>query len=132
MAISASSIGNMTAPELRDALMRVHDRVKRARDEYKMDLQELANRGLVQIACIATGAIVGLARAAWGDKTTGDVEIPGIKVDVDLAAGVLLTAPALFGMFGNASDVVNAVGATLNGIVVARESERLLKPQFAK
>ena len=50
MAISASSIGNMTAPELRDALMRVHDRVKRARDEYKMDLQELANRGLFVIA----------------------------------------------------------------------------------
>ncbi len=131
MALSAASIGSMTAPELREKLMGIHDRVKRARDEYRADLQELAHRGLVQIACIAAGAAVGAVRAAWGNATTGDVEIPGIGVDVDLAAGVLLTAPALFGMFGDASDVVNAVGATLNGIVTARESERLLKPHFA-
>lgn len=131
MALSATSISSMTAPELREKLMGIAERAKRYRADNKEFLQGLATRGLTQIACMATGAAVGLVRAAWGDKTTGDVEIPGIGVDVEVVAGVLISAPALFDMFGSASDIVNAVGATLNGIVFARETEKLLKPHFA-
>jgi hypothetical protein len=122
----------MTLTEAKDALMRVYARGKRAKNEYKQDLQEIGHRGIIQLTAIGTGAAVGAVRGMWGNPTTGDVEIPGIGVDVDIAAGVLVSAPALFGMFGDVSDVVNTVGATLNGIVVAREMERLVKAQVAK
>lgn len=125
-------VSHLSVTEAKDELIRLYNKGKRAKDEYKKDLEEVGRRGLVQLAAIGTGATVGAMRGMWGDKTTGDVEIPGIKVDVDIAAGVLVSAPALFGMFGDASDVLNTVGATLNGIVVARETERMVKSYAAR
>jgi hypothetical protein len=96
------------------------------RDRGKEELEQVAGRAIVQGAGIAVGLGLGAARGFLGNPTTGDIEIAGI--DVDLAAGVLLTVPSLLGLFGKqASDVANLVASNINCVVLAREAERFVR-----
>ncbi len=118
---------NLTLTEARDALQRLGTTVKRIREKNKKEFEDFAQRGVDQVLAIGTGAAVGLMRGMWGNPTNGDVEIPGLPVDADLAAAVLLGVPSLIGLFGDASDISNKVASALSAIVTAREVERLVK-----
>lgn len=120
-------IAHMSLTDAKDALMRVWNRDRRSKQELKHDRQEMVYRGVAQLTAIGTGVTVGAMRGLWGDASTGDVEIPGIGIDVEVAAGVLLGAPAVFGAFGEGSDVANTISSTLVAIVAARETERLVR-----
>lgn len=120
-------IAHMSLTDAKDHLMRVWNRDRRSKQEIKRDRQEMVYRGVAQLTAIGTGAAVGAIRGMWGDASTGDVEIPGIGIDAEVALGVLIGAPAVFGAFGEGSDVANTVSSTLVAMVVARETERLVR-----
>ena len=117
----------LTLSQARDALARVGAKAKRIRELHKKEFEQFAHRGVEQVVAIGTGAAVGVMRGMFGNATNGDVEIPGVPVDVDLAAAVLLGGASLVGLLGDASDLTNKVASSLSAIVTAREVERLVK-----
>lgn len=127
----STAVERHSIADYRHALERVRAGAKRLREEHKEEFQNLARRGTQQITALGTGAMVGLVRGFWGDAATGDVHIPGIGVDFEVAGAVIGGVGAMAGVFGDASDHVNVAASVLTGIVVARETEKLVKAQNA-
>ncbi len=121
----AAADERMSVADYKHALHKVSTAYKNLKEHGKEELEMLGQRGLTQLMSVSAGLIVGAARGFAGDKVTGDVEVAGI--DVDMAGGVLLTIPAMLGLFGGASDAINQFAGTVNGIVIARELERYAK-----
>jgi hypothetical protein len=117
----------LTLSQAREALTRIGQARKRLVEKNKKEFEQFAHRGVDQVIAIGTGATVGLMRGMWGNSVNGDVEIPGVPVDADLAGAVLLGLPSLIGLFGDASDITNKVSSALSAIVTAREVERLVR-----
>jgi hypothetical protein len=123
-----AATASMTVSELRDSLQRARATIRNLKEAG----QEGIERSLQQLLMISGGASVGLMRGVWGDKTTGDVVIPGIEVEADWLIGIGLGAVAAFGVAGKASEGFNAYAGGFNAAIVAREIEQAFRTAAAK
>lgn len=119
-----------TLADYKEGFHKVTKLYKDLKEKGKQELEEVGGRGVMQLVSVTAGVGIGAMRGFLGNKTTGDVEVAGI--DVDMAGGVILTIPAMLGLFGKASDVVNQFAGTVNGIVLARETERFIRKSATK
>jgi hypothetical protein len=89
-----------------------------------------AKRGILAGTAFAGSMTPGILRGALGDVNTGELKIPHVDVDVDMAMAGVAAMIGLFGVFGvghEMADHLAVFGGSAGGAALGRELEDMLR-----
>lgn len=108
-----------------DANERLSARMRSINAQAKQAARRAVGGGVAFIG----GMSPGLLRGAFGDTATGELKIPRMDVDVDMALAGVAGTIGLFGVFGLGdewSDYLAIFGGAAGGASLGRELEEAL------
>ena len=89
-----------------------------------------AKRGVLAGTAFVGSMAPGVLRGALGDVNTGELKIPHVDVDVDMAMASFSAVVGLFGIFGvghEMADHLAVFGGASGGAALGRELEDMLR-----
>lgn len=116
----------MTPSTALEKALDANDRLQGRIEKINKQAKHAARRAVGGGVAFLGGMTPGLLRGAMGDQTTGELKIPRMDVDVDMALGAVAGTIGLLGVFGLGdewSDYLAIYGGATGGAALGRELE---------
>jgi hypothetical protein len=116
----------MTPTTALEKALDANDRLQGRLEKINKQAKAAGKRALAGGVAFLGGMTPGLLRGVAGDQNTGELKIPKMDVDVDMALGAAAGTVGLLGVFGLGDDMADYLaiyGGSVGGAALGRELE---------